>query len=112
MSKMLVQKTDIDCESTIENGYFDNAKMIWKTEPRFDYCGVEGSNVLGLIKLWERYVTKGYNCFPICIECLDVEKKKVILKGGQDVIRGSSPYFAGFSNPDSLLYLLRDGSSR
>ena len=27
-------------------------------------------------------------------------------------IRGSSPYFADFSNPDSRLYLLRDGSSR
>ena len=26
--------------------------------------------------------------------------------------RGPSPYFADFSNPDSLLYLLRDGSSR
>jgi hypothetical protein len=26
-------------------------------------------------------------------------------------IRGSSPYFANFLNPDSLSYLLRDGSS-
>ena len=26
--------------------------------------------------------------------------------------RGSGPYFATFQTPDSLLYLLRDGSSR
>ena len=32
-------------------------------------------------------MTKGYNCFPICIKCLDVRKKKVVMKGRQDVMQ-------------------------
>ena len=30
---------------------------------------------------------KGYDCFPVCVECLDVEKKEVVIKGRQDVIQ-------------------------
>ena len=37
---------------------------------------------------------------------------KVTGKAGEAFIRGSSPYVADFLNPDSLLYLLRNGSSR
>ena len=37
---------------------------------------------------------------------------KEIKEIGPHISRGSSPYFADISNPDSLLYLLRDGSSR
>ena len=78
---------NIDCESTIKKGYFDNAKRILKTDPCCYYCGVERSSVLGLTKLHERCVTKGYDYFPICIECLGVRRKKVVTKGRQDVMQ-------------------------
>ena len=42
---------------------------------------------MGLTKLQERCVTKGYDCFPICTECLDVKKKKVVTEGRQDVMQ-------------------------
>ena len=87
LSKVLVQKMNIDCESTIEKGYFDNAKRIMKTDPCCYYCGVEGSSVLGLTKLRERCVTKGYDCFPICVECLDVKKKKLVTNGEDCLVK-------------------------
>ena len=80
-------KRSIDCESTIKKRYFDNAKGILKTDPCCYYCGVEGSSVLGLTKLQERCVTKGYNCFPTCIKCLDVKKRKAVTKGRQNVMQ-------------------------
>ena len=63
----------------IEKGYYSNGEIALKLIPICVHCGEEGSNsfVLGLPQLQERCMTGGYNCFPMCILCIDNGKKAV-----------------------------------
>ena len=48
------------------------------------YCGEKGGEgfLLDTEQLREKCLTGGYNCFPICIDCLD--NGKTVLKGEQE----------------------------
>ena len=83
LSKVIVQKLNLTCESPMEKAYFDNCGRTLKVKPACYHCGEMGDSsfVLGLDQLRERCLTDGYNCFPICVDCLKIGKKVVKGKG-------------------------------
>ena len=89
LSKVLVQKMNLTCESDIENGYYNDDTRALRLQDICVHCGEmedkgsAGSFLLGQTQLEERCLTGGYKCRPICIDCLEM-KRKVIPFGKKD----------------------------
>eukprot|EP00984_Skeletonema_dohrnii_P019673 scaffold9466_cov85-Skeletonema_dohrnii-CCMP3373.AAC.1 len=80
MSKVIVQKLNLTCETQIEKGYYHNEDRSLKLKPICIHCGesgTAGSFLLGQKELRERNLTGGFKCFPICVECHGSGKKVV-----------------------------------
>ncbi len=80
MSKIIVQKLNLTCESQIEPSYYKNVGRTLKLKPICVHCGesesgAAGSFLLEQQQLRERNLTGGYKCSPICIMCLQSGKK-------------------------------------
>ena len=82
LSKILVQKQKLTCETQIERGYYNNKEGKLKLKDICVHCGATGSKVflLSLPELQERCLTDGYNCHPICGACMQGGKKVVRVK--------------------------------
>ena len=83
-SRLLAQRTNINCESQIEKAYFNVPVRGFKTQDACIHCG-EGCReerksdfLLGQEELQERNATAGYSCYPIGTMCLDGGKKVVM----------------------------------
>ena len=70
------------CESNIERSYYNVKDRRLKLKDICIYCGEKGGEgfLLDTEQLREKCLTGGYNCFPICIDCLD--NGKTVLKRG------------------------------
>ena len=82
MSKIIVQKLNLTCESQIEPSYYKNDGRTLKLKPICVHCGesesgAAGSFLLGQEQLRQRNLTGCYKCLPICIMCLQSGKKVV-----------------------------------
>ncbi len=76
MSKVLVQKRNLTCESPIEKGYYNKDDRRLKFDAICIHCGELGSSpfLLKTEQLRERCVSDGYQCLPICSSCLEIGK--------------------------------------
>lgn len=89
LSKVLVQKKNLTCESDIENGYYNDKDRALRLQDICIHCGETedtgsaGTFLLGQHQLEERCLTGGYKCRPICVECLET-KRKVVTFGKKD----------------------------
>ena len=63
LSKILVQKQNLTCESPIEKGYYNNKERKLKLKDICVHCGEMGSKefLLSLPEFQERCLTDGYN---------------------------------------------------
>jgi len=83
LSKAVVQKKNLTCETRIERGYYNHRERALKLRALCVHCGEHGPTGTFLLdqnELEARCLTGGYKCFPICVECLD-EGKKVVKNG-------------------------------
>lgn len=96
LSKVLVQKLNLTCESQIEKGYYNNASDTRSLNLKdiCIHCGELDMNETGMDafllrqdQLSELGVTNGYKCFPICVDCLKVKKLKIVTTGKKDVAK-------------------------
>ena len=85
LSKKLVQKQALTCESQIEKSYYNSTSRGLKLKDLCIHCGEMGGEgfLLDTDQLKERCLSKGYNCYPICVSCLD-DGKKVEHNGPQN----------------------------
>ena len=83
LSKVIVQKQSLTCESPIEKGYYNCDGRALKLKDLCYHCGEKGNVdfLYGLQQLRERNMTGGYNCYPICVVCIG--KKKKVVKGNK-----------------------------
>ena len=84
LSRVLVQKQNLTCESQIKKGYYDNRERAMKLKPICIHCGEMSSDpnfLLGQKELESRCLTGGYTCLPICVGCL--EGGKLDVKSGR-----------------------------
>ena len=92
MSKILVQKLNLTCESQIEKAYFNNEKdkRTLVTDPVCVHCGemdsTDGTFLLCQDQLSDLCLTNGYRCLPICVDC-HKNKKKIITVGKKDAAK-------------------------
>ncbi|KAL7550297.1 hypothetical protein ACHAWF_013536 [Thalassiosira exigua] len=79
LSRVIVQKQNLTCESQIEKGYYGNKERSLKLKPICIHCGEKGSKdfLLCQDELEMRCLTGGYKCFPICVGCIDAGKRVV-----------------------------------
>ena len=77
LSKVLVQKKNLTCETPIEKGYYNHKERGLKLKDICSHCGEMGSSefLLGTPELQKRSMTDGFKCFPICVDCLSIGKK-------------------------------------
>ena len=95
LSRVLVQKQSLTCESQIERGYYNVKERALKLKPICIHCGEMGPEgfLLEQAELEKRCLTGGYTCFPICINCLGDSKrvvtngKKIELKAREERLR-------------------------
>ena len=82
LSGILCQRQNLTCSSPMEKGYYNCPDRGLKLPDVCYHCGNGGGKqfVLGTKELRERCLTGGYNCFPICVNCLD-GGKKVVTRG-------------------------------
>ena len=82
LSAILCQRQNLTCSSPMEKGYYNCADRGLKLPDVCYHCGAGGSKqfVLRTEELRERFLTGGYNCFPVCVSCLD-SGKKVVTRG-------------------------------
>ncbi len=82
LSRVIVQKQNLTCETPIERGYYDNKERSLKLKPICICCGEKGSKefLLGQEELEKRCLTGGYKCFPLCVGC--IEAGKDVVKSG------------------------------
>ena len=85
LSKVIVQKQGLTCESQIEKGYYANVDRSLKVKMICIHCGELGNDnnefLLQMPQLQEKSMTGGYNCFPICVDC--IAKGKKVVKGSK-----------------------------
>jgi len=85
LSKVIVQKQGLTCESQIEKGYYANTDRSLKVKMICIHCGELGNDneefLYCMPQLIEKNMTKGYNCFPICVDC--IAKKKNVVHGSK-----------------------------
>ena len=69
----------------MERGYYNCADRGLKLPDVCYHCGAGGSKqfVLRIEELRERFLTGGYNYFPVCVSCLD-SGKKVVTRGREN----------------------------
>ncbi len=78
LSQVLVQKQNMMCETQIEKGYYNNVGRTMKLKSICIHCGEMSSDLsflLGQKELEERCLTRGFNCFPICVPCIEGGKR-------------------------------------
>ena len=77
LSKVIVQKQSLTCESPIEKGYYNKEGRMLKLKDICYHCGEMGAEdfLYSLPQLREKNMTGGYDCFPICVACLEKGKK-------------------------------------
>ena len=83
-----MQKQSLTCETDIEKGYYNHKDRRLKFVNICIHCGDPGSSkyLLETEQLRERCMSNGYQCFPICIACLD-NKKSIVHKGKKDQLQ-------------------------
>lgn len=83
LSKVIVQKQSLTCESPIEKGYYNCEGRALLLKDICFHCGAMGYEdfLYSLPQLREKNMTGGYNCFSICVACL--EKGKKVMKGNK-----------------------------
>ncbi|KAL7547981.1 hypothetical protein ACHAWF_011257 [Thalassiosira exigua] len=89
LSRVLVQKQNMTCETQIERGYYNNVGRTMKLKPICIHCGELSSDpsfLLGQKELEERCFTCRYTCFPICVLCLD-NGKSVVTTGKKNELK-------------------------
>ena len=91
LSKVLVQKQALTCETRIENGYFNHKDRKLKLTDICVYCGEGGSEDVLLCQpqLRQRKLTGGKQCYPICTACFK-RGKKVVKSGRKDATNARS----------------------
>ena len=91
LSKILVQKQDLTCESRIEKAYFNHKDRKLTLPDICIYCGEEGGDdfLLREPQLRVRRLTEGKNCYPICTDCLKCGRK-VVKSGRKNVAKARS----------------------
>ena len=74
LSKVIVQKQSLTCESQIEKGYYNKIERALKLKDLCIHCGSQADDeedddtfLLRLPQLQERLMTDGYICYPMCI---------------------------------------------
>ena len=83
---------NLTCESDIENGYYNEDGRALSLQDICVHCGETedtgsaGTFLLGQNQLEERCLTDGYQCRPICIECLKM-KRKVVTSGRKNELK-------------------------
>jgi hypothetical protein len=104
LSKVIVQKQSLTCESQIEKAYYNKIERALKLKDLCIYCGSgaddeeEDDNfLLRLPQLQERLMTDGYVCFPICITCVK-NGKKVVKVGKKDTAQARVERIARLGN--------------
>ena len=82
-SRLLAQRSNLNCESQIEKAYYNVPDRAFKTQDICIHCG-EGCReerksdfLLRQAELEERNSTEGYPCYPICVMCFGSGKKVV-----------------------------------
>mmetsp|Transcript_4286 Transcript_4286/g.8952 ORF Transcript_4286/g.8952 Transcript_4286/m.8952 type:complete len:114 (-) Transcript_4286:79-420(-) len=88
MSKVVVQKQSLTCESTIEVGYYNPpnaADRVLRTKDICAHCGETGPDdfLLRLPQLQARNLTDGWSMLPTCIHCIAAGKKRARKSGGK-----------------------------
>ena len=90
LSKVIVQKQSLTCESQIEKGYYANANRSLKVKMICIHCGVLGNDdkefLYCMPQLLEKNMTEGYDCYPICVDCI-ASGKKVVKGSKKNVVR-------------------------
>ena len=91
LSKVIVQKQSLTCESPIEKAYYNPNNHTDRKIKLKDICihcgeGRPEDFLLRLPQLQERCMTDGYKCFPICISCID-SGKKVVKSGKKNALQ-------------------------
>ena len=86
LSKVIVQKQSLTCESPIEKGYYNCEGRALRLKDLCYHCGEKGSAdfLWSLQQLREKNMTDGYNCYPICVVCNE-KGKKVAKYGKKDM---------------------------
>eukprot|EP00581_Thalassiosira_minuscula_P012282 CAMPEP_0183718134 /NCGR_PEP_ID=MMETSP0737-20130205/11470_1 /TAXON_ID=385413 /ORGANISM="Thalassiosira miniscula, Strain CCMP1093" /LENGTH=229 /DNA_ID=CAMNT_0025947633 /DNA_START=271 /DNA_END=960 /DNA_ORIENTATION=+ len=88
LSKILVQRQNLSCESQIEKGYYNNTERRLKLKDICVYCGAMGSSdfLYGMEELRSQCRTGGFKCLPICADCLG-NGRKIVTVGKKDVLQ-------------------------
>mmetsp|Transcript_516 Transcript_516/g.1048 ORF Transcript_516/g.1048 Transcript_516/m.1048 type:complete len:136 (-) Transcript_516:69-476(-) len=88
LSRVLVKKQNITCESPIEKGYYNVEGRALKLKPICIHCGEMCSTktLLGQEQLEQRCLTNGFTCYPICVECLD-SGCKILTSGRKNEVK-------------------------
>ena len=88
LSKVLVQKQSLTCESDIEKGYYNHKDRRLKLDDICIHCGELGSDkfLLKTKQLQERCVSDGYKFHPICTACL-YNNKIIVHIGRKDQVQ-------------------------
>ena len=83
LSKVLVQKQNLNCESDIERGCYNHAERRMQLKSICIHCGEMGRKgfLLEMPELRERCITKGYECFHVCVKVCLKRGKKIVNKG-------------------------------
>eukprot|EP00979_Chaetoceros_neogracilis_P001859 scaffold340_cov190-Chaetoceros_neogracile.AAC.7 len=104
LSKVIVQKQSLTCESQIEKAYYNKIERALKLKDLCIYCGSGADDeeeddtfLLRLPQLQERLMTDGYVCFPICITCVK-NGKKVVKVGKKDTAQARVERIARLGN--------------
>jgi hypothetical protein len=100
LSKVIVQKQSLTCESPIEKGYYNKQGRALSLKDVCIHCGEQGGDdfLLKTPQLQSRSMTGGYKCFPICVYCLENGKKVVKMGGKKDASQERAERIAASNN--------------
>ena len=85
LSKVVVQKQSLTCESQIERAYYINKDRTLKLKNICVHCGEGGLSkfLWTTAELRERNISGGLNYLPICVNCFKKEKKPLVKGPGR-----------------------------
>ncbi|KAL7552225.1 hypothetical protein ACHAWF_016995 [Thalassiosira exigua] len=77
VGKVITQRQQLTCESKVERAYYNHDERALKVDDVCIHCGEEGSDnfLLRQAQLEARNMTGGKQCFPICLDCVEMKKK-------------------------------------
>ncbi len=87
LSKLIVQRQNLNCESPIETAYYNVLGRKYSTDDICYHCGEgcsKSSNTGFLLRhedLEKLNATDGKTCYPICLPCFNGGKKVEVYKG-------------------------------